>query len=188
MDIDGDSKPDLVVTYDNGALGSVGNFRWDVYLNNGSGFNSSPVSWSTPFYFDQIADFSTSLKYTTMDIDGDSKPDLVVTYDNGALGSVGNFRWDVYLNLSTVSIGELNSSSLTLKTFPNPTNDGFYIDLSEASLHAVTIYNSSGQILHQERGLKSTNFSFDLSSYSSGPYYLKVESDENVRTIKIIRR
>jgi hypothetical protein len=158
------------------------------YQSFGQGFSPSPVSWSTPTNLDQISDFSTGFKHTTMDIDGDSKPDLVVTYNNGYIGSVGNFRWDVYLNLSTVSVEELNNSSLTLKTFPNPTNDVFYIDLSEVPLHSVTIYNNFGQILHQERGLKSNNFSFDLSSYSSGLYYLKLESDENVNTIKIIRK
>ena len=188
MDIDGDSKPDLVATYDNGAIGSAGNYSWNVYLNNGSGFDSSPISWSTPDYFVKTSDFGGSVKYTTMDIDGDSKPDLVETYDNGVIGSAGNYSWNVYLNLSTVSVEDLNHSSDKLKIFPNPTNDIFNIDLSEMSISTIAIYNYTGQIVHQERDVKSNSFSFDLSNFFSGIYYLRLESYGNVTTFKIIKK
>jgi len=187
MDISGDSKPDLIVTYNNGFLGSVGDFRWDVYLNNGSGFNNSPTSWSTPFELEQITDFSSGVKHTTMDINGDNKLDLVVTYYNGYLGSVGDFRWDVYLNLSTLSVKNLNNHSLDLKSYPNPTNDIFFVEGFKSPLRSVTIYNSSGQEIYREKGLNENNFRFDLKNFPNGLYFIQLESNHELNTIKILR-
>lgn len=122
-----------------------------------------------------------------MDINGDAKPDLVVTYDNGYLGSVGNFRWDVYMNLSSVSVENLTKHRLTVKSFPNPTNDLIYVEVFDSPLQSVNIYNSFGQDIYKEMHLNTNNFSYNLKNYPTGMYYIKLQSNEEFNTIKVLK-
>lgn len=111
MDMDGDKKPDLVVTAErvNGALRVVGGTiapHWRVFKNTGSGFAANAVDWAVP----QAGELSSAgisqvawTPWTTMDIDGDQKPDLVVTAESndGELQVVGGSaspHWLVYKN------------------------------------------------------------------------------------------
>ncbi len=47
--MNGDAKPDLVVTsVCNATASPIGDQRWDVYLNTGQGFASTPTPWALP--------------------------------------------------------------------------------------------------------------------------------------------
>lgn len=113
FDIDGDGKPDLVSTSDTtkGALvwDATGSPYWKVHLNTGAGF-SPAMKWSLPknglddgFY---AATAATSYRHwSTFDINGDSKPDLVLTTDTTkgqqVWDAAGSPYWKVYLNTGT---------------------------------------------------------------------------------------
>ena len=47
LDIDGDFKPDLVMTERN-VMATVGTSRWLVYKNMGTGFAPTPIDWPLP--------------------------------------------------------------------------------------------------------------------------------------------
>jgi hypothetical protein len=125
FDIDGDKKPDLVVTAQlqggnvtSFAPGTNGQY-WKAYINNGSGFNATPVNFTMPiggkltgginFGFNSVSGFAYSSddtgsqSWTVTDIDGDDKPDLIVTAQLQG-GSVTSFAptsgqyWKVYKN------------------------------------------------------------------------------------------
>jgi hypothetical protein len=97
-DLDGDGRPDLVVTQllsDD----TVGISHWVVYPNTGSGFGA-PYNWPLPALperLDQLASLDINLNYTTTDLDGDRKPDLVVSQLEGD-NTVGISHWVVYPN------------------------------------------------------------------------------------------
>jgi hypothetical protein len=102
-DLDGDRRPDLVVTSDCGVTASLGVDHWLVYRNVGTGFATMPTEWALPagpsFTFnDTLARASACPVYATVDIDGDGLPDLVIADDCDASGTVGVDRWLVYLN------------------------------------------------------------------------------------------
>lgn len=130
VDMNGDGKPDLVITDSIGLSGpaqfgaNTANQSWRVYLNTGSGFSNTPLTWITPtggtfnaggdtvlgFIFTKGTGTAGqglgSQSWSLVDMDGDGKPDLVVTADltnNGPaqdiIGQQGT--WHVYLNTGT---------------------------------------------------------------------------------------
>ncbi len=115
MDLDGDHRPDLVQTGDPARSGGyvfgagTASPYWRVFRNSGSGFASAGTNWATPDIGLSDGPYVTTAAagtrwWTTMDIDGDSRPDLVQTGDPtrsggyvfGA-GTVGA-HWRVFAN------------------------------------------------------------------------------------------
>jgi len=86
FDINGDGLPDLIDGCEDG--------HWNVYLNNGSGFDETPINWGTPSGSWKVRDTTTFGTYDdTFDINGDGLPDLIDGCEDG--------HWNVYLNIPT---------------------------------------------------------------------------------------
>jgi hypothetical protein len=112
FDIDGDKRPDVVMSSDcNDA--TVGHTVWMVYKNTGAGFAAAPTPWALPGYVTSRSNpFTNSLSrssscysgpandypgYRVFDIDGDARPEVVMSSDcNDA--TVGHTVWMVYKN------------------------------------------------------------------------------------------
>ena len=147
MDMNGDSKPDLVIpsyylSVNNGekqfGVGSAP--YWKVHLNTGSEFSPTFITWSTPvggyynstgvnygyYYFNNNGQANNnSQEWSLEDMNGDAKPDLVVhsEYQSGnnvpQQFGVGSVPyWKVYLNN-----GSGFSSTFTMWTTPS---GGYY--------------------------------------------------------------
>lgn len=172
IDMNNDNKPDLVVTaqtvefeqFSNQAVafGTGSNRFWKVYLNNGSGFNASPVNWPLPqgghiystinYGFDALAYTAGSTlgdqTWSVLDINSDGKPDLVVTAQSVALeqfsnqaiafGSGSNRYWKVYLNTGT----GFNTTSVN---WPIPQGGEVYSTIPYG-YNAIAGYSSGGYI------------------------------------------
>ncbi|MCB9742328.1 MAG: VCBS repeat-containing protein [Alphaproteobacteria bacterium] len=135
FELTGDGKPDLVVT-DNCDVQGVGDDRWDVYPNTGSGFSGTATSWSLPAgaaswddWMDATAESSSSectrSEFTAFltDMDGDSRVDLVVS-DSCDVQGVGQDRWDVYLNTGSGFSGSATAWALP----PAPVSEDDWLD------------------------------------------------------------
>lgn len=123
-DIDGDERPDLVITgraqdgdgdWFGRAIGYPNTPYWEVYLNEGDGFAKTPTNWMLPhggpaergyYVADGEPEALGDPKWEVRDLDDDGYPDLVVTgkalsvVDNGflvrALGSLESPYWEIY--------------------------------------------------------------------------------------------
>jgi len=103
VDMTGEGRPDLVVTADCATAGTVGLDHWVMYLNSGSGFSMTPINWPLPTksgysFTGGLSATSNCPAYTTVDMTGEGRPDLVVTADCPTTGTVGTDHWVVYLN------------------------------------------------------------------------------------------
>lgn len=92
-DLDGDARPDLVITGVRGPdgatqpLGPPDAPRWDVHLNNGHGFAPVAQAWALPqgpdgahfHHLQGAAAVANGPAWALLDLDGDGWSDLVVT-------------------------------------------------------------------------------------------------------------
>ncbi|TDY13913.1 alpha-amylase family glycosyl hydrolase [Meridianimaribacter flavus] len=93
----------------------------------------------------------------------------------------GEFR--IYGNqASTLSIEDFSSLS-TLKMFPNPTSNSFK---TNKTLDKVLIYNTTGKLIYTFDGGFEKNHEFNVSNLSQGLYMVKLESNSNTTTRKLI--
>ena len=113
VDMNGDGLPDLVDTidhlgwYDVWGLGC--DAHWRVYLNTGTGFATTPLSWPVPdesnlangYYLTHVENYSDDYGWTLVDMNGDGFPDLVDTIDHlgwyDVWGLATDAHWRVHL-------------------------------------------------------------------------------------------
>lgn len=96
-----------------------------------------------------------------------------------------------------VSIDEFNNKNYSCNIFPNPTSGIFTVDMLSAvkkgeNLPAgqggnllIEITNNSGQIIRQY-SIINNHFKIDLSQYSKGIYFVKIQTNNTIKTHKIV--
>lgn len=101
---------------------------------------------------------------------------------------------DVFLTLSSIyplQINELSDSPIIESIFPNPTSGiiNFKSNNNENDLFEYEIYNSYGQLIKSDIGLKG-NEKVDLSNHNNGMYLFKIHHTEKPffnKTFKVIK-
>jgi len=79
-----------------------------------------------------------------------------------------------------VAVDELNKA-VTVSVYPNPTK-GILTIQSESSFESAVLLNTNGQVL-----LKTTEKSINIEAYPNGVYFLKVNTNEGIKTIKVLK-
>jgi len=70
--------------------------------------------------------------------------------------------------------------------YPNPNQGQFVIEAKNSEISSIQIYNSMGQPLKTFYNTESTLYMCDISAYSPGMYYVKVNTASKVYVFKII--
>lgn len=92
-------------------------------------------------------------------------------------------NWYIHIN-NTLSIP--NSSSALVKIFPNPTKEGIiFIQLADETPSTTKIYSSTGKLLASHQSQQNT-FTINLSNYTPGIYFIKIDQAKQSSTHKII--
>ncbi|RLJ24137.1 putative secreted protein (Por secretion system target) [Flavobacterium lindanitolerans] len=213
MDMNGDSRPDLVVTSQEVTIGNYGvdtafglpsTPHWKVYLNSGNGFATTAVNWTLPqggylssmavHGFNAIADGSTGnidgdQTWTVMDMNGDSRPDLVVTSQEVTIGNYGvdtafglpsTPYWKVYLTGSTLGTDPFVANKKEIVVYPNPSNGKFLIKAETENINVV-INDLAGRTVSNQTGT-----TIDLSGYPQGIYLMNIQIEDEMFVKKII--
>ena len=118
IDLDTDGKPDLVWTADPSQVdtksvwGGATSPYWKMFVNTGTGFAADATTWAMPASpgiasgFFNTAGFGSNWSWTTVDLDGDRRPDFVWTADPSQADTKSVWRdaagpyWRVFLGAS----------------------------------------------------------------------------------------
>jgi hypothetical protein len=83
----------------------------------------------------------------------------------------------------TVGVG-VNDIKDGIMTFPNPVSNMFSI-VSDSKIHTVSISDLTGKMI-RSMNPKVSDFSFDISSLAKGVYLVKIETDVQTITRKVV--
>nr|WP_321223192.1 T9SS type A sorting domain-containing protein [uncultured Psychroserpens sp.] len=102
-----------------------------------------------------------------------------------------DFNAPIITNTYTTEIAEDNLSVLDLNqiktiAYPNPVNDILTIE-SDAVIEQTTLYDINGRIISNSSFNKSLK-QLDMSPLESGIYFLKLESNSQIETIKVVKK
>ncbi|MBP9081970.1 MAG: T9SS type A sorting domain-containing protein [Bacteroidia bacterium] len=211
LDINGDSKSDLVVYQEKqlgffSVPGATGNRHWKVFLNTGNGYNTTAINWTLPqggyitssanesyFNLNQTntsnSEINGSQLWYLLDMNGDSKPDLVVYQEKqaGAFsvpGNAGNRYWKVYLNSIVSGVSDQESKSDRIFVAPNPFAEEVRI-LSLNKGEIILMDLKGKQILRQEITEGETILSTD--KLAAGLYLLQYLNEKSNTNFKIVK-
>ena len=93
----------------------------------------------------------------------------------------------------SISTNELSGNKNTITIFPNPASTSFSVETSVTigELVKVAIYNLNGQLVKkdsdfQKKSSTSQKNQYDVSDLNNGIYFVKVASESDTRTLKLI--
>lgn len=89
------------------------------------------------------------------------------------------------------SLGTSTFNALeTVSIYPNPTNSVLNISVGEAGElpETFSIYNNLGQLVAQKRITSNADLSVNTSDLSSGIYFIKIEKESTVKTLKFVKK
>lgn len=97
-------------------------------------------------------------------------------------GMMGQF----IVSNSTTGINTIGEST-KISVFPNPSKEAVTIQIDDNQLiEEVTVYNSSGQVVLSQAP-KTASLNFSLANLSVGSYYVKIKSNNQIFSKKIIK-
>ncbi len=186
-----------ITCYRSACIGNPRGINWIggsqvTYNYNGIAYNGSGgVSATNRNIYYNPQDSTLSYKF----IYGDSLPmDLrgIADFGNtkyivgGMIGNqeVTNKVWK--LDYVTVSLNE-EKSDIDISMYPNPTNNFIILESKNSQVKSAFLYSKEGKLI-TEYLLKSNKTKIDLADLPSGIYFLKVETDTNSVTKKIIKQ
>ena len=85
--------------------------------------------------------------------------------------------------LNDISIQKENE----ILVYPNPTKDEVYIRTKGEQINSYSIYNINGQVLLNNEKVKTNSEKISLIAFPKGVYILKVVTDKNVYSRKVIK-
>ena len=103
----------------------------------------------------------------------------------------GNAVWWLFASLAGwdqgVGVSDEEIRNQSFSVFPNPTDGKFTIELYNGSIKTIDVINSTGTIVLSTSNVNtSTSIEIDISSYSKGIYFVRVNNGEKTYTEKIL--
>jgi hypothetical protein len=123
---------------------------------------------------------------TTINVTPTATTVYSVVGTNTATGCYTSQSCTITVSLCT----ELSSNSEELNdlmVMPNPNSGEFVVELSKGLIKNVTVYDLMGRQILQKVSDNDKVF-IDITSFASGIYYVKVQSETNFKVIKVVKQ
>ncbi len=88
--------------------------------------------------------------------------------------------------LNSVLAGIEDSEIAQYSVYPNPTENEIFIESSFNQNYQISITNSQGQLLKQ-KSLSGTKNMIDVSEYSAGIYFVKIQTESGVQILRFVK-
>lgn len=151
-------------------------------------FTSSNSGGTTPYsYYWDFNDGATSnLQHPYHNFNASGTYNVCLTITD-TTGCDSTYCDDVTVTCGTASLPEniQNSTDLKVNVYPNPGSGAYIVELSEKA--NIVVYNVSGRKIFDQRDCKGKT-PLDITSEAKGVYFLQVVSDQQSKTVKIIKR
>jgi hypothetical protein len=148
---------------------SSNNLVW-INLKNGTGYfvpAEFPGFWTNnPLMYVCVDEFETGAIETTMEL--------------SQLSGVTITSECAFLGIDEVAVGQ------NISIYPNPANDHVTVQ-ADSDLRSITVFDIQGRNVHAYSP-QATAFSFDISKFENGIYFLKIVTDKGMKTEKVIKK
>lgn len=103
--------------------------------------------------------------------------------ENGEGVGIDNFIIDASAILAVDDFSKAN-----FKLYPNPSSSVFYIQRPGIESMSVSVYDVTGRMILETKGIVESNYALDLSKASSGLYFLKVTEGNKLLSTSILKQ
>jgi len=109
-----------------------------------------------------------------------------------AVGTSTAFPCAAYKSISVFieicnSLFDAKAEGINFKVYPNPSSGEFYIELNNGSIKQLELMDMTGKVILKQESSKDL-ININLENYSNGIYYLKIQSNNSVQTMKLIKQ
>ena len=183
ISMDNSSEDFWVQYYDGSIWHTVAAFAKDIDFDNNV-FYVATVSILESSY-----NFPADMKIRFMCDASDNKDDVYIDdIKITASTQLMQSKRLIYLReLQAPLVASVEMEELELKIYPNPVQDQLNIEVFGAEDMQVYIYNTTGQLLYYGEELDNSE-SIDVSNFEKGLYIVKVISDGEIHTTKLIKQ
>lgn len=191
-DINGDGIEDVIVTAhgDNGNGTSRGAI-WVIYLTtSGTILGGQKIGENNGNFYAQLDNvdcFGSDVGFLG-DIDNDGKLEICVgsAYDDDG-GTDRGCAWVISLcdNDDCRPLYLNENKKFSVNVFPNPVHNTLYIENINGEKSEIALLNCTGSTLLKVI-TNYENEKLDISAYDNGLYFLRVLTEKNIHTFKII--
>ncbi len=80
---------------------------------------------------------------------------------------------------------ELTASGISI--YPNPTSDSITISSEQVTINTIQVFDFTGKQNQQFSNVSNNNLTIDLSNFATGVYLIKLQTENEVFTTKIVK-
>lgn len=143
---------------------------------------------------DNVKVYKTRTNSSFITVGNDPSDDI--QFAGVQVGRITSHIIDTALNVSTID-AELFDVNLTtsikstksdeMLVYPNPIDDEFFIELNNSTIKQFEIFDVSGKLLETYSTYES-KFNINFSNYSKGVYILRITTDDEIKSLKLIKQ
>jgi len=154
----------------------------DTIMNNEYGFSGKSDNWQYVelyWFWDATTKKKTSSKfYETIIIKFRFKSDNINTNKEGWM--IDNLVFSGYS-----IVGNISEITNNIQIYPNPASDFINIKTKNYDKTKISIFNISGELLINKYFINNTKL--DIKNLKKGIYFIKIETDKEIITKKLIK-
>ena len=162
---------------------------WNV---TGSGYMISPIAWNLQYGnhgfslgTGNMIQYGSTPPFTLTGLTSNTQYDVYIQRDCSGGNNTILTSWVGPLTFSTTNLGLEEVKLEGLKLYPNPTKGFLEIEATN-TINEIKVYNLIGQELLTKKGAAS-RLNLDLSTFNSGFYFLKIDTDKGTGVYKIVK-